>query len=310
MRHTVCPATRRFGLRWRVVPYTVVVVLHDSAPELGRLLRSLDALARVRPQVVVVDSGSRDDGAARAADWGAEVIVLPVNRGFGSASNAGITRARHDVTVLLNPDCELCGDELAVLAGRVRTRPDALHAPRLLNLDGSIQRSAHPLPGTAGALLGSPLHAPLLPRGIRERLEPHRSERTRTVGWAIAACLAGDTGALRRLGPFDETVHLFAEDLDLCLRARAAGIPTVLHPDLRIRHAGGHATHRSGEPLDVVARRRRAVIGAGRGHRAVLLDDLAQGMTFASRAAAHALLGRDARRPARQLAALALARRR
>jgi hypothetical protein len=86
-------------------------------------------------------------------------------------------------------------------------------------------------------------------------------------------------------------------------------MPTVLHPGLRIRHAGGHATLRDGEPLDLLARRRRAVVGAARGAGALRLDDAAQAVTFASRAAAHALLGGDAGRPARQLAALVRARR-
>ena len=81
-------------------------------------------------------------------------------------------------------------------------------------------------------------------------------------------------------------------------------MPTVLHPDLRVRHVGGHATLRAGEPLDVLARRRRAVVAATRGAAALALDDAAQALTFASRAAAHAVAGGDARRPARQLAAL------
>jgi N-acetylglucosaminyl-diphospho-decaprenol L-rhamnosyltransferase len=291
------------------VPFTVVVVLHDSAPELGVLLRSIDAHLRERPQVVVIDSGSRDAGPERAREWGAEVVELPENPGFGAASNAGVARAQHAVTVLLNPDCELLDGALAELAERARAQPGALHAPRLLDPDGAVQRSAHPLPGTLGALVTAPLHPPLLPRGVRERVEPYRSERRRTVGWAIAACLAAATPALARLGPFDPSVHLFAEDMELCLRARAAGLPTVLHPDLRIRHAGGHATHRDGEPFDLLARRRRTVVRAARGPRALLLDDAAQVLTFASRAAAHKLSGGDGVRPARQLAALARVRR-
>jgi len=86
-------------------------------------------------------------------------------------------------------------------------------------------------------------------------------------------------------------------------------MPTVLHPQLRVRHSGGHATLRGGEPFDLLARRRRAVVAAARGPRAAGLDDLAQGITFGSRAAGHALLGGDARRPRRQLAALIRARR-
>ena len=289
------------------MPYTVVVVLHDSAPELGALLRSLDRFAPARPQVVAVDAGSRDDGPDVAAAWGAEVVGLPGDPGYGAANDAGVERARFGVTVLLNPDCELLDDSLGALAARARHRPGALHAPRLLDGDGSVQRSAHPLPGTVGALLAAPLPTPLLPRALRERVEPFRAERPRSVGWVIGACLAGATDVLRGLGPFDPAVHLFAEDMDLCLRARAAGMPTLLHPGLRVRHTGGHATRRAGEPLDLLARRRRTVIGATRGRAARALDDAAQGLTFASRAAGHTLLGGDAVRPRRQLGALARA---
>jgi GT2 family glycosyltransferase len=290
------------------VPYTVVVVLHDSAPELGVLLRSLDRHAPERPELIVVDSGSRDGGAAVAAEWGAEVVGLPGNPGFGAASNAGVARARHDVCVLLNPDCELLDGSLGVLAGWAAAAPGALHAPRLLDPDGSVQRSAHPLPGTVGAVLCAPLPAAALPPALRKRVEPWRADRPRTVGWAIGACLAATTAALRGLGPFDPAVHLFAEDMELCLRARALGLPTVLHPGLRLRHTGGHATLRAGEPFELLARRRRAVVHATRGTLGQRLDDAAQGLTFASRAAGHALLGGDARRPARQLAALTRAR--
>lgn len=291
------------------MPFTVVVVLHDSAAELDVLLRSIDAHLGERPQLVVVDTGREDGGAERAADWGAEVLERRDNPGFGAASNAGLERARHDVAVLLNPDCELIDGSLAALAALASSHPPALHVPRLLNRDGSVQRSAHPLPGTIGALLCAPLHPPLLPRALRERIDPWRADRARTVGWAIAACMAGDTGMLRRLGPFDPTAHLFAEDMELCLRARAAGIPTVLHPQLRVRHVGGHAVLREGEPFDALAARRRAVVGAIRGERALALDDAAQALTFATRAAAHAATCGDARRPWRQLKALARARR-
>jgi N-acetylglucosaminyl-diphospho-decaprenol L-rhamnosyltransferase len=289
--------------------FTAVIVLHDSEPELRTLLDSIEGHLEVPPQLVVVDSGSRDAGAAVARERGAEVEVLPGNPGFGAACNAGVARAREDVAVLLNPDCELLDGSLAQLAELARAHPGALHVPRLLEPDGSVQRSAHPLPGTPAAVLGAILHPPLLPRALRERLEPYRSDRARTVGWAIAACLAGSTALLRRLGPFDPGVHLFAEDMELCLRARAAGVPTVLHPEVRLRHVGGHSTLRDGEPYELLARRRREAVAATRGGRALRADDLAQGLTFVTRAAGHALLGGDHARPCAQLKALWRARR-
>jgi GT2 family glycosyltransferase len=189
-----------------------------------------------------------------------------------------------DVAILLNPDIVVHDGALAELARRAYEQPRALHAPRLLNPDGSVQRSAHPLPGTIGAFLPAVIHPPLLPRPIRERVEPFRARSSRTVGWAIAACFAATTRTLKQLGPFDPAIHLFAEDMDLCLRARKAGLPTILHPDLQLTHTGGHSVLRDGEPFELLARQRRAVIEATRGRRARGLDDAAQAFTFATRA--------------------------
>jgi N-acetylglucosaminyl-diphospho-decaprenol L-rhamnosyltransferase len=82
----------------------------------------------------------------------------------------------------------------------------------------------------------------------------------------------------------------------------------VLHPGLTLRHAGGHATLRDGEPFDLLARRRREAIASTLGRRALAIDDLAQALTFATRAAGHSVLGGDPVRPRRQLAALRRAR--
>ncbi|MEA2168271.1 MAG: N-acetylglucosaminyl-diphospho-decaprenol L-rhamnosyltransferase [Solirubrobacteraceae bacterium] len=285
----------------------VVTVLHDSAADLRRLLPSL---ARWLPEarVIVVDSGSSDGGAASARAAGAEVIDLPSNPGFGAANNAGVAAVREDVTVLLNPDCELLDDGLAQLVAR---RAPALLVPRLVGDDGRVQRTAHPLPGTVGSLLPALLHPPLLPRGVRERVEPWRVDRARTVGWAIAACVVAPTAVLRALGPFDPGIFLFYEDLDLCLRARAVGVPTVTAPDVVVRHAGSHSTRAAygGEPYALLAERRRAVVRAQRGPAAGAIDGLAQALTFATRWAARRTGGRDAAREWAQLCAQLAGRR-
>lgn len=287
--------------------FSVVVVLHDSAGDLRRLLDSIDRHLDPPPQVICVDTASSDDGPALARAWGAEVVELDGNQGFGAANNAGVVLASHDVTVLLNPDVELLDDGLARLAALAAAR-DVLLVPRLLNTDGSVQRSAHPRPGTVAALLPALVHPRLLPRPLRERADPWRSDRPRRLGWAIAAAVAAHTSTLRRLGPFDPAQFLFYEDLDLCLRATAAGVPTELRPEVALRHRGGHSTepHFGGEPLELLARRRREVVGATLGRRAVALDDAAQALTFAVRAA---MKGRGGRRERAQLAALRAARR-
>jgi len=213
--------------------------------------------------------------------------------------------------VLLNPDCELLDGGLAALAERAGGRREALHAPRLLNADGSVQRSAHPPPGGGSAFLPALVHPRLLPSAKRLAAEPWRDEQPRTVGWAIAAALVARTALLRELGPFATRAHLFFEDMDLCLRAAERGAPTELRPEVRLLHSGGHSTEPAfgGEPHEVIARRRREVVAERLGSQALARDDAAQALTFATRVVARAATGRGARRPAAQLRALRAARR-
>jgi N-acetylglucosaminyl-diphospho-decaprenol L-rhamnosyltransferase len=287
----------------------IVTVIHNSRDELAALLDSVERHLDPRPRVIVVDSGSSDGGAALARERDAEVLDLGGNLGFGAGCNAGLARVREPVTALVNPDVELLDGGLAGLASEAADR-DALVVPRLLNTDGSVQDSAHPLPGTPEALVPAVVPRPLLPARLRRRYEPWRSHVPRELGWAIAACLVARTDLLRRLGPFDPSAFLFYEDMELCLHARREGVPTLLVPDVRLRHLGGSSTDRSLGPqaLDLHARRRREVM-AKQGRTALVLDDLAELLTHGLRAAGRTLLRRNPEPARRRLRALLRARR-
>jgi GT2 family glycosyltransferase len=228
------------------VSLTIVVVSHDSGEHLARLLPSID----VEAEVIVVETGPTR---------GQALIHLPDNPGFGAANNAGLERATGDVTALLNPDVILAPGALQALAGAARTT-DALHVPRLRNPDGSPQDSVHPLPGARLNYLRA-----VTPGPVRRRIGEYAR------GWAIAAAMVARTGTLRALGPFDPSIFLFSEDLDLCLRARSRGIPLVLHRGVVVTHVGGHST--GPEDVALQVRRRRAVVGedAWRSDRRALL---------------------------------------
>ena len=289
--------------------FAIVTVIHDSAPDLARLLDSVERHLDPAPPVVVVDSGSGDAGADLARERGARVIVLDGNRGFGMGCNAGLELVEAPVTALVNPDVELLDGGLARLADAAAAT-DALLAPRLLNADGSVQDSAHPPPGRLEGLVPALLPRPLLPGRLRERYEPWRSDTSRPVGWAVAACLVARTDLLRRLGPFDPDAFLFYEDMELCLRARRQGVPTLLRPGVALRHRGGASVGPSlgAGDLPLRARRRREVM-AREGRVPLLLDDLAEAATYATRAAARRLTGRGGEIEAARLRALRDARR-
>jgi N-acetylglucosaminyl-diphospho-decaprenol L-rhamnosyltransferase len=289
--------------------FALVTVIHDSAEDLERLLSSIERFLRPAPRVVVVDSGSRDRGPDVAGRHGAELIRLNGNPGFGAGCNAGLQRVSEPVTALVNPDVELLDAGLAELAAEAAAT-EALLAPRLFNADGRVQDSAHPLPGTVEALVPAAVPRFLLPGPLRRRYEPWRSSHPREVAWAVAACIVARTDLLRRLGPFDPEVFLFYEDMDLCLRAADAGVPTLLRPDVALRHTGGASVQRAlrGRAAEMGAQRRREVM-AGRGRIALALDDAAQALTFGTRAAGRTLLRRGGAYEREQLRALRAARR-
>jgi N-acetylglucosaminyl-diphospho-decaprenol L-rhamnosyltransferase len=122
---------------------------------------------------------------------------------------------------------------------------------------------------------------------------------------------AGSTGPSppawsRRLGPFDPEIFLYAEDLDLGLRAREADIETWFWPLARVVHHQSHATIKAfgGEPFERLARQRHDVVARRLGERAAARDDALQALTFANRVALKRLLGRPADREREQLAAV------
>jgi GT2 family glycosyltransferase len=160
----------------------------------------------------------------------------------------------------------------------------------------------HPHPGAAPELARAALPEPALGGA----LDPWRANEPRAVGWAVGCCIAACTDTLRRLGPFDERAFLYAEDLDLGLRAAEQGTETWFWPHARVLHKHAHSTERAfgGEAFELLAARRRTVIRERLGDSARRRDDLVQAATFANRIALKTLLGRSSGRERRQLRAL------
>src|SRR5215203_1255961 len=75
----------------------------------GRLRRTLESLAAqtVQAPVVVIDNASRDDSPAVAERaFGARVIRLDRNVGFGTALNRGVAESPADLLLFVNNDVE------------------------------------------------------------------------------------------------------------------------------------------------------------------------------------------------------------
>lgn len=281
----------------------IVTVTRNSERVLPGLLRTV---SRHLPEarMIVVDCASSDDSVRLARASGTTVIELNDNVGFGRASNRGLGEVVEPITALLNPDVELLDDSLRALS-RQAMGHDRLLAPLVLSPDGSRQDTVHPRPGSAADVLRAVLPYSLPP------LAPWRSRSPRPVGWAVGCAVVARTDLLRALGPFDEGIFMYGEDLELCLHAAERGIETWFWPWARVLHHGAHAAVNEfgGEAFELEARARHDAVRRRLGARAAAIDDLAQAATFATRIVARRLLRRDASRPRSQLRGLRVARR-
>lgn len=140
------------------------VIARDEAPRIGRLL---DSVAAFVDQMVVADTGSRDDTAAVARAHGARVIAVPWADDFAQARNACLQAAAAYWHLVLDADEWLVegGGWLTELrAGRASA--DFVGRVELQNLDAAgavvgVERISRLLPGAlryAGRVHEQPQH--------------------------------------------------------------------------------------------------------------------------------------------------------
>lgn len=289
---------------------SLVVVTWESNNDLAELVDSmLEHLpADGSVELVVVDNASSKDPTEIASRWPGPVQIEKVdsNLGFGVASNRGVQMARAPVTVLCNPDVRLLDDSILRLADLSFER-NALVGPRLLWEDGTPQPSASgPVVGLwpwVGALIPGAIQ----PAWMLEKTEPWRLERATEVTWLTGAVIAGPTGLLRQLGPFDERIEMMSEDLDLGLRAGSRGISFIFAPNLATMiHIGGTSTEKRFDDngLLLSAMNRDEVIRKLEGDGPARLSTIALRVRLRLRIAAKGVLGRDTKAERAELQAL------
>jgi N-acetylglucosaminyl-diphospho-decaprenol L-rhamnosyltransferase len=234
------------GGRLLTVPRVRVgIVTWNTADLLDRCLRALPAaLDGTDASVVVVDNASTDETVSVARSY--PFVCLECNRenvGYARAMNHALKGAGADALIALNPDTEPPPGSLAKLVDRLLEQPRVgLVAPRLVNLDGSLQHSAYtfPSPLQAAAVSFVPLRWQRGRIGRHFWLEgsaPH--DQPTDVEWVIGAVHVIRAEAVDPERPYSERWFMYVEDLDLCWRLSESGWRRRLEADVSVPHVGG-----------------------------------------------------------------------
>jgi glycosyltransferase involved in cell wall biosynthesis len=184
---------------------SVVVRARDKADTIGLALESLRAQT-VRPEIIVVDSGSVDGTLAIAQRLADRVIeIAPERFSYGRALNIGAAEAGAPVHFALSAHC---------------VAPDAHWVER------SLAHYRRPIvAGTNGRRLmlgGRPVHEPFDQDLAHARADPY---------WGFSNHASSCRAAVWEQFPFDEELG-YAEDKEWALRVLQAGWTIVFDPDL------------------------------------------------------------------------------
>ncbi|HKP18153.1 MAG TPA: glycosyltransferase family 2 protein [Gaiellaceae bacterium] len=221
---------------------TAVTVTLNGLPWIEPCLESLRGV-----ETIVVDHGSTDGTLELVRERFPDVRVIEQgNKGYGAGLNAGMRVASGRFVLIINSDAWVVGDAVERLAAFADERPDVgVVAPRLVNQDGSLQRSVRGFPTLWRLATEYFFLRKLAPRS--RALNAFYAggfdhDRPREVEWAMAACLLFRRDAVDAVGLFDEEFFMFSEETDLLYRLHQAGWKAWFLAEAEAVHVGG-ATH-------------------------------------------------------------------
>jgi GT2 family glycosyltransferase len=217
---------------------SIVIPTRDHGADVDRCLRSIFSRSSYGDfETILVDNGSTDPASLATFErWKASeprVKVLRVDEpfNFSRINNAAVRIATGDLLVFLNNDTEIrTGDWLEVMAEQAERPSIGAVGAMLLFPDDTVQH--------AGVIVGI---AGLAGHGHKNFTHGDYGHymmlrAVNNYSAVTAACLMVQREKFDRVGGFDETLAVAYNDVDLCLKLRAAGYYNVWLPHAVLYH--------------------------------------------------------------------------
>ena len=192
-------------------------------------------------EVIVVDNASTD-GSVEAIEKKYEDIKIlrnEKNNGFAAGNNQAIKVARGDKFLLLNSDCFVKSDTLAMI---YNLNLDVVGC-KLLNKDGSVQPSwgFYPTLRRVTQLMLFVDNFPVIRKfidSINVR-DVSRYERGQEVDWVTGAFVMLKREVFEKVGGIDEKYFMYGEEMEWMYRIKKAGFKVWYSPIASATHLLG-----------------------------------------------------------------------
>ena len=216
----------------------IVISNYNGWQDTVQCLASLQKQTCQDFEIILLDDASTNDSVQQLQKHLTEhTVFLPqqANSGFAAVNNVGMRRALADGcdwVLLLNNDTVAAPDFLETLLWQ--TPAGAVSCPKMLFLDppDEIWFAGGELDRTTGKVR----HL-----GGHEKDGPAFGKK-KQVSFITFCCVLLPRQVIEQVGFLDETLFMYCEDVDYCIRLADAGVPLWFLPDARIWHkAGGSA---------------------------------------------------------------------
>ena len=228
---------------------SVVVVTYNALPWVERALDSVRG-----HETIVVDHGSTDGTLELVRERFPDArLIEQENKGLGGGSNAGMRIASGDYFLLLNSDAWALDDSVERLVAFADEHPEAaVVGPRLLNPDGSLQRSVRGDPTLWRLATEYFFLRKLAPRTRALNAfygAAFAHDEVREAEFVMGSVMLVRREAADTVGLFDEDFFMFSEETDWLYRFRQAGWKVFFTPEAEFVHVGGATTRQNWGPM-------------------------------------------------------------
>jgi O-antigen biosynthesis protein len=229
-----------------IVNYNVKYFLEVCLHSVLRAAEGIDA------EVIVVDNNSEDNSCAMLRDHFPSVLLIDNkdNRGFSKANNQGVSIAKGEYILFLNPDTVMPEDFLQKTLTYMDAHPEAgAVGPRLIDGKGEFAPDAKKsFPSLSVAIFKTTGINKLFSKSpyFNKYYAVHVGEReTAEVDVLSGCCMLVRKQAMDEAGgPFDEDYFMYCEDVDLSYRIKKAGYKNMYFPEADLIHYKGESTRK------------------------------------------------------------------
>jgi N-acetylglucosaminyl-diphospho-decaprenol L-rhamnosyltransferase len=241
---------------------TIIIVSYNTQAMTLECIRSvLEQTSVARCEVIVVDNASKDGSAdaIRRNFPDIKLIASAENLGFARANNLAARHAHGSRLLLLNPDTVILDHAIDRLHEFATENPSCrIWGGRTLFADGSLNPTSCWRHATLWSIFCFAAGLTKLKRNVfnPEAYGRWQRDSVREVDIVTGCFLLIDRQLWQQLEGFDPAFFMYAEEADLCLRARKLGARPTITPTATIIHHG-HASepHQAEQRIKVLAGR-------------------------------------------------------